>query len=95
MYTVPPSNIRSRLDDLLEALDAPNGLSGAALDVTDPEPLPNGHPLYTHPGAIVTGHTSGSFANYCEAGADILIAQLKRLKQGQGVMNVVDPEKGY
>jgi phosphoglycerate dehydrogenase-like enzyme len=51
--------------------------------------------LYTHPGAIITGHTSGSFGNYCEAGADILIAQLKRLKEGGEVMNVVNPDKGY
>lgn len=63
--------------------------------MTDPEPLPQGHALYTHPGAIITGHTSGSFGNYCEAGADILIAQLKRLKEGGEVMNVVNPDKGY
>lgn len=83
-------------EDLLGALDAPDGLSGVALDVTDPEPLPAGHPLFTHPSAIVTGHTSGNFEYYCEAGADILIAQLKRLKvDGQGPMNIVDPSKGY
>lgn len=66
-----------------------------ALDVTDPEPLPDHHPLYTHPAAIITGHTSGSFEGYYDAGADILIAQLKRLKDGEPFMNVVDPDKGY
>ena len=66
------------------------------MDVTDPEPLPAGHPLFTHPSAIITGHTSGNFENYCEAGADILIAQLKRLNKDKlAPMNVVDPSKGY
>lgn len=80
---------------ILAALDAEGGLSGVALDVTDPEPLSSGHPLFTHPAAIVTGHTSGSFEGYFDAGADILLAQLERLKEGEGPMNVVDPEKGY
>ena len=45
-------------DDLLAALD--EGLiGGAGLDVTDPEPLPAGHRLWTHPRAVVTPHTAG------------------------------------
>src|SRR5438128_11615316 len=45
-------------DDLLTALD--EGLiGGAGLDVTDPEPLPAGHRLCTHPRAAVTPHTAG------------------------------------
>lgn len=44
-------------DDLLAALDA-GELFGAALDVTDPEPLPDGHPLYAHERAIVTPHSA-------------------------------------
>jgi D-3-phosphoglycerate dehydrogenase / 2-oxoglutarate reductase len=43
------------LDDLLAALDE-GRLSGAALDVTEPEPLPAAHPLRDHPRAIVTPH---------------------------------------
>src|ERR1700730_9944855 len=45
-------------DDLLAALDE-GLLWGAALDVTDPEPLPKGHRLWTHPRVIVTPHTAG------------------------------------
>jgi D-3-phosphoglycerate dehydrogenase len=45
------------LDDALDALDD-GTLSGVALDVTDPEPLPAAHPLRDHPRAIVTPHTA-------------------------------------
>ncbi len=45
------------LDAVLDALDS-GTLSGVALDVTEPEPLPEGHPLRTHPRAIVTPHTA-------------------------------------
>lgn len=82
-------------DTILTALDAPGGLTGVVLDVTDPEPLPNNHPLWTHPSAIVTPHTSGSFENYYEAGADLLIAQMERIQAGERLLNVVDPAKGY
>lgn len=82
-------------DTILSALDASGGLTGVVLDVTDPEPLPNNHPLWTHPSAIVTPHTSGSFENYYEAGADLLIAQMERIQAGERLLNVVDPAKGY
>ncbi len=45
------------LEAVVEALDC-GLLSGAALDVTEPEPLPQGHPLRTHPKAIITPHTA-------------------------------------
>ncbi|WVQ85763.1 hypothetical protein IAT38_007930 [Cryptococcus sp. DSM 104549] len=82
-------------EDILAALDAPGGLSGVALDVTDPEPLPAGHPLYTHPGAIITGHTSGNFENYYDLAAGVLLAQAERIAKGEDPFNVVDPAKGY
>lgn len=82
-------------EEILAALDAPEGLWGAVLDVTDPEPLPDGHPLFTHPAVIVTTHTSGSFENYYDSGADVLIRQAERLAQGQPPINVIDPAKGY
>lgn len=46
-------------DDLLHVLDKTDGLWGAALDVTQPEPLPNNHPLWSHPKTIITPHLSG------------------------------------
>ncbi|WVR07875.1 hypothetical protein IAU60_004918 [Kwoniella sp. DSM 27419] len=83
------------LNDILAALDAEGGLWGAVLDVTDPEPLPAGHALFTHPSVIVTPHTSGSFENYFEAGAEVLVSQGERLARGESPINVVDPSKGY
>ncbi|WRT69930.1 uncharacterized protein IL334_006921 [Kwoniella shivajii] len=80
---------------ILGALDSSNGLWGAVLDVTDPEPLTDGHALFTHPNVIVTSHTSGSFEGYFDSGADLLIAQAERLKSGSDPLNVVDPAKGY
>lgn len=68
---------------------------GAALDVTDPEPLTAGHPLFTHPCVIVTPHTSGSFEGYFDSGADVLLAQKKSIDAGKGPINVIDPKKGY
>ena len=68
---------------------------GAVLDVTDPEPLPDGHPLILHPRVIVTPHTSGSVENYYDVGADVLIAQKKSVDAGKELLNVVDPAKGY
>lgn len=79
-----------RSEDILAALDAEGGLFGAVLDVTDPEPLPSGHPLFTHPSVIVTPHTSGSFEGYFDSGADVLLAQGDRLKQDLPPINVVD-----
>ncbi|KAK8853499.1 hypothetical protein IAR55_004206 [Kwoniella newhampshirensis] len=84
-----------RSEHILSALDAPGGLWGVVLDVTDPEPLPSGHPLFTHPSAIVTPHTSGSFENYFDGGADVLLFQVERAQKGLGPINVVDPAKGY
>ncbi|WVR04928.1 hypothetical protein IAU60_001940 [Kwoniella sp. DSM 27419] len=81
-------------DILLAALDKGH-LSGAALDVTDPEPLPDNHPLFTHPKVIVTPHTSSSVAGYFELGADLLLENVRRIREGGKPINKVDPEKGY
>ncbi|WVQ98431.1 hypothetical protein IAU59_005554 [Kwoniella sp. CBS 9459] len=79
---------------LLNALD--NGhLAGAALDVTDPEPLPDRHPLFTHPKVIVTAHTSSNVSGYFELGADLLLANVQRLREGGKPINKVDPARGY
>jgi hypothetical protein len=82
-------------DDLLKALDLPNGLLGAALDVTDPEPLPDGHPLFTHPRVIVTPHLSGDAEGERDLATDVLILNVERLRDGRELVNEVDLKKGY
>ena len=62
---------------LLEALD--NGQIGlASLDVTEPEPLPDGHPLYSHPRVRLSPHTSAISTNSKEEIAETFLANLER-----------------
>lgn len=81
-------------DALLEALD--QGLvSRATLDVTHPEPLPDGHPYYRHPRVKLSPHTSvftpDTYANLAAKIADNLI----RFRQGHPLADIVDPVRGY
>jgi phosphoglycerate dehydrogenase-like enzyme len=71
------------------------GLRGAALDVTDPEPLPEGHPLWSAPNCIVTPHVSGLGVAYAERCFNILEVNLDRRERGEKLINVVDRKKGY
>lgn len=81
-------------DDLLAALN--NGdIAGAGLDVTDPEPLPEGHPLWSAPRVIITPHTAGR----SDLGRDRLFAvvreNLRRYVAGEAMLSVVDIGRGY
>ncbi|RSH95763.1 hypothetical protein EHS25_000855 [Saitozyma podzolica] len=80
---------------LLEALDAPGGLSAMALDVTDPEPLPAAHPLFTHPKVILTPHISGDMEGYVERACDLFIANVEGVRAGKPPMNQVHLNRGY
>lgn len=63
--------------------------------MTDPEPLPDGHPLFTHPRALITPHTSGDFAGYVDAATELLVANVEQLRKGGVAFNKVDPARGY
>ncbi|TDZ38003.1 D-2-hydroxyacid dehydrogenase [Colletotrichum trifolii] len=81
-------------DDLIEALD--EGLiRGAALDVTDPEPLPEGHPLWKAKNLLITPHISGLSTSYADRVFAILEQNLKRLSEGKRLVNVVNKREGY
>ncbi|MGH7318651.1 MAG: D-2-hydroxyacid dehydrogenase [Candidatus Rokuibacteriota bacterium] len=81
-------------DDLLLALD--DGLIwGAGLDVTDPEPLPPGHRLWTHPRVIVTPHTAGGSPRRAERVIATFCENLRRLRAGQPLLGLIDKRKGY
>lgn len=72
-------------------------IGGAALDVTDPEPLPPEHPLWHAPNTILTPHVSGllSQPENFEKAADICEENLRRFLAGQPLMNQVDRSTGY
>jgi phosphoglycerate dehydrogenase-like enzyme len=81
-------------DDLLTALD--EGLiGGAGLDVTDPEPLPAGHRLWTHPKAIVTPHTAGGSPRRAGRVIRTFCENLRRLHTGAPLLALIDKHKGY
>ncbi len=81
-------------DDLIAALDA--GLIwGAGLDVTDPEPLPSGHPLWTHPRVIVTPHTAGGSPRRAARAVATFCENLTRLRAGEPLLALIDKHKGY
>lgn len=76
-------------DALYDAL-VEKRIAGAILDVTDPEPLPAGHRLWTLENCVVTPHISGSGTMYEERCVDVLEANVRRIGEGKGVLNWVD-----
>jgi phosphoglycerate dehydrogenase-like enzyme len=64
-------------------------VSGAALDVTDPEPLPADDPLWNAPNCFITPHVSWLGAGYLDRCVDILLENLQRRAAGLEMLNVV------
>lgn len=77
---------------LIEALDSGH-LSGAVLDVTDPEPLPSDHPLWRHPGILLTPHIAS--VTQPETAAHTVIANIRRHEAGLDPVGLVDRGRGY
>jgi phosphoglycerate dehydrogenase-like enzyme len=72
-----------------DALLAEEGRVRAALDVTDPEPLPADHPLWTLPGTFITPHVAGGSATFYPRARRFVAEQLRRLAAGEPLQNVV------
>jgi phosphoglycerate dehydrogenase-like enzyme len=79
-------------DALLAELNS--GRLQAALDVTAPEPLPVGHPLWSAPGLLLTPHVGGAVRQARERAYQIVAAQLARYAAGQPLAHVIG-ERGY
>lgn len=70
-------------------------LAGAALDVTDEEPLPDDDPLWTTPNLLLTQHSSCNPADASPAAAELLLRNLHRRAAGLPLENAVDLARGY
>jgi glyoxylate/hydroxypyruvate reductase A len=84
--------VQQVMPDILAALDS-GQLSGAVLDVFDPEPLPSDSPAWTHPRITVTPHV-GSLPSRLER-ARYVADCIARHERGEPLRNVYDPERGY
>ena len=82
-------------NDPLNGGDGGGGLRGAALDVTDPEPLPAENELWDAPNCIITPHISGLGDMYMERALSVLEVNLERRERGERMINVVDRKRGY
>jgi len=85
----------SVVTDALVAALKNRRIAGAGLDVTDPEPLPPDHPLWSAPNVIITPHV----ANDSDLGSDVELAisreNLRRYIAGERMLSVVDVTRGY
>jgi phosphoglycerate dehydrogenase-like enzyme len=74
-------------DDLVTALHA--GHVRAALDVTDPEPLPPDHPLWRAPGVLISPHVGGNTSAFLPRAHHLVAAQLRRWRSGEPLANLM------
>ncbi len=81
--------------DALVAALREHRIAGAALDVTDPEPLPDGHPLWDLPDAIVTPHSANPKSLLLPRLAERVETNVARFLAGEELVGVVDRTRGY
>ena len=82
------------LNSLVKALDS-RKLSGAGVDVVDPEPLPKGHALWKFNNVIITPHIAGRSDQDQGRMLGTVKENIKRFAEGKPLINVVDKSKGY
>ena len=75
-------------DALVKELNARRLYAG--LDVTDPEPLPKGHPLWSAPNCIIAPHVGGNSSAFESRGKSLIEKQLERLAKGESLINKVN-----
>lgn len=73
------------------------GIAGAAVDVTEPEPLPKDHPLWSAPNTLITPHVSGGYhmKETFERILQITAENLRAYQSGLALHNQVDRKLGY
>ena len=83
-----------RQEELVECLND-GTLQGAALDVTTPEPLPEGDALWDAKNVIISPHVSALGREYMGRAYDVLMVNLGRLEKGEALVNEVRRKRGY
>jgi phosphoglycerate dehydrogenase-like enzyme len=86
----PTINQRTMIKALSE-----NRIRGAALDVFDQEPLPQGHPFYSLQNVLLSPHCADHTPDWLDNAMGFFLAQLERFKHGQTLSNIVDKKLGY
>lgn len=81
-------------EDLVAALRG-DRIAGAGLDVTAPEPLPPGHPLWSMPAVVLTPHSAGASDQIRRRLLVLAAENLRRYVGGERMLSVVDPRRGY
>jgi phosphoglycerate dehydrogenase-like enzyme len=81
-------------EDLVIALRG-DVIGGAALDVTDPEPLPEGHPLWDLPNCVITPHTGNTEDMAMRLLSKRIGENVRRFAAGEELLGLVDPAAGY
>ena len=82
------------MPSLVKALDSQR-LAGAGVDVTDPEPLPNGHPLWKFENAIITPHIATQGLLGTKLRIEVYKENIARFAAGEKLRNIVDMRKEY
>ena len=82
------------INALVKALDEKR-LAGAGVDVTDPEPLPKGHPLWKFENVVITPHVAGQSDTLQARRMELIKENVRRFAAGEHLLNVVDKKKGY
>jgi phosphoglycerate dehydrogenase-like enzyme len=81
--------------DALVAALAAGEIAGAALDVTDPEPLPDGHPLWHEPRALITPHVANPETTLRRYLAELVEENVRRFTAGEELRSRIDLDAGY
>ena len=96
------SHVYLKIQDRLKEFETAIGvgidekrLAGAGLDVTDPEPLPPGHPLWKFENVVITPHVATVSDGIAGRMRELTLDNVARFAKGQPLRNVVDKQKGY
>lgn len=103
LFSMKPGSVlvnvaRGRLVDegaLLDALQPAGPLRGAGLDVYHQEPLPPGHPFYSHPRVLMTPHVSATTRGFWARQTRLITRNMGRFARGEPLLNLVDKAAGY